>query len=272
MTIFIDPECLVENHVSRKAEGLPPLSFAEAFARLQADIPSITKAAEGQVGTRKYAYADLPAIRDAIWPLLDRHGFIWLTKPMLRYREGQPPTFVLDCRLVYVPTGEDEQGDYPLPTGTPQTQGGSIKYARRYALEAYLNIPTVEDDAAAAEAEAREAAAQATKGAADWKPPADPKTRRMARERDTAGEENEWQTPGPDDDAAKNQPGSVSDSQKRMLQARFREAGYHTHDDHMRAIARHLPGVTVTGTAQLSFTQAADLARKLYAEKQGGDQ
>jgi len=245
----------------------PPLSFAEAFARLQADIPRITRGTEGQVGTRRYSYANLANIQDVIWPILDRHGFIWITEPDLKFRDGQPPLFVLAWELQYVPTGESRTGLYPLATGTPQTQGGQLTYAARYALTRVLNITTAEDDDDAAAAEA-----EATKGAADWKPPADPRTRRAARERDTAGEENEWQTPGPGDTEAKNQPGSISDSQKRMLQARFREAGYHTHEDHMRAIAKHLPGVTVTGTAQLSFTQAADLARRLAAKKRGGEQ
>jgi hypothetical protein len=248
----------------------PPVpAFAEAFLALQADIPRITKGSEAQVGTRKTSYANLPSIWDAIAPLLKQHGFIWITKPDLRYRDGQPPLFVLAYKLLHVPTGGSEEGDYPLPNSTPQTMGGAITYARRYALQAVLQIQTTDDDddAVSAEAEAQEQRkAAATKGA-DWTPPADPKSRRAARQRDTAGEENEYQTPGPDDEHAKTQPGSINETQRRRLQILYRQTGRHSHGDHMAAIAEYLPGVTVTETAQLSFRDAETLARKLASEK-----
>jgi hypothetical protein len=39
----------------------------------------------------------------------------------------------------------------------------------------------------------------------------------------------------------------------------------------MAAIARYLPGVTVTSTNELSFRDAETLARKLASEKAGPD-
>jgi hypothetical protein len=288
VTIFIDPECLVENDQSRLAEGKAPplmrqppphqpppvnplLTFAEAFLNLQADIPRIPKGTQGQVGTRTYMYENLADMWDAVQPILHRHGFIWITKPDMRYPDGHPPLFVLAYNLHHVPSGESETGDYPLPNSTPQTMGGAITYAKRYALKAVLQIQTKEDDddAAAAEHEAT-TADKATKGA-DWTPPADPKSRRAARQRDTAGEENEFQTPGPDDEHAKTQPGTINETQRRRLQILYRQTGRHSHDDHMAAIAKYLPGVTVTSTNELSFRDAETLARKLASEKAAPD-
>src|SRR5262245_52424301 len=135
MTIFIDPECLMETPQSPRPPAAPAgaegastepaagLSFAEAFLALQAAIPRITRGTEGQVGTRRYSYANLANIQDAVWPILEAHRFAWFTEPDLRFRDGQPPQFVLAWELVYTPTGESRAGLYPLASGSPQTMG-----------------------------------------------------------------------------------------------------------------------------------------------------
>jgi len=257
---------LPENHHGRHddlAGNTWPRTFGEAFLELQSQIPRITKTAEAQVGTRKTSYADLPSIHEAVFPILHRHRFAWHTDPDLLRPEGQQPQFVLRWELEFIPTGQTRAGVYPLPSNTPQTMGGAITYARRYVLNAVLGIAPAEDDDDAAGAETEAAADKGT----NWTPPADPKTRRMQRQRDTAGEETEYQTPGPDDEAAKAAPGSINVSQRRRLQILYRQTGRHSHDDHMAAISKYLPGVTVTGTDQLSFREAETLARRLAAEK-----
>lgn len=136
-------------------------SLAEALAVLMTKLPRIEKANEAKVPTKaggsySYNYADLAQVSEAILPILGGLGLSFTAKPTMS--GGQ---FVLAYRLLHV-SGEDDKGEYPLPTGgTPQSQGSAITYARRYCLCAVTGVaPKDDDDGAAAEAEARRPVAQ----------------------------------------------------------------------------------------------------------------
>lgn len=110
-----------------------PASLAEALARLQARLPRIAKAAEGQAGTRRIMYADLPDVTSALYPVLASLGLFYFAAPTLVVLNGELK-FVLDYRIEHAASGEHRGGMYPLGTGNPQQLGSAITYARRYCL------------------------------------------------------------------------------------------------------------------------------------------
>lgn len=130
-------------------------TLAGALARVQEELPQVLKAEtatipgkEGKQGY-KYSYADLAAVSRAILPILGKHGLSWVTKPTLL--DGR---FVLVYKLLHGPSGEVEEGVYPLPDrGSPQDVGSAITYARRYCLCSVSGVaPDDDDDAAQATA------------------------------------------------------------------------------------------------------------------------
>lgn len=110
-----------------------PASLAEALSALQARLPRITKAAEGQAGTRKIMYADLPDVTSALYPVLASLGLFYFAAPTLVVLNGELK-FVLEYRIEHAASGEHRGGLYPLGTGNPQQLGSAITYARRYCL------------------------------------------------------------------------------------------------------------------------------------------
>lgn len=130
-----------------------PKSLAAALVELQRKLPTIAKTQTANVRTEKgsysYDYADLSDVSEAVLPLLADVGLAWMCRPTVK-PDG---AFVLAYCLLHV-SGDREEGEYPLPkTGTPQTIGGHITYARRYALCAVTGVAPKgdDDDAQAAE-------------------------------------------------------------------------------------------------------------------------
>jgi hypothetical protein len=122
------------------------MSLAAALLAFQAEAPTLSKNAAGQVGSRNYKYVDLHSIVETITPLLAKHGLTWTTRPTGTH---DAPT------LTYELLWEDEKqrdkidGEMPLylpEHPTSQTLGSAITYARRYALTAVLNLVADEDD------------------------------------------------------------------------------------------------------------------------------
>lgn len=114
-----------------------------ALARVQADLPAVAKNETADTGSYKYEYAGLDAVTAAIMPVLGRHGLAFTAKPTLN-SDGR---FVLRYVLGHGPSGEKEDGDYPLPEkGTPQQIGSAITYGRRYCLCAVTGVAPGGDD------------------------------------------------------------------------------------------------------------------------------
>lgn len=130
----------------------PPHNLAQALADLQQRLPDIAKDETAHVPTKsgggyEYKYANLTTISAAILPLLGELGLSFTAFPTLR-DDGQ---FVLRYTLRHV-SGESASGEYPLPTGSPQTIGSAITYGRRYCLCAVTGVsPDSDDDAVSAE-------------------------------------------------------------------------------------------------------------------------
>lgn len=126
-------------------------NLTAALAAVQAELPRIAKGETAEVETRTgrkytYSYADLADVSQVILPLLGKNDLAWITKPTF----NEAGKFVLVYKLRHV-SGEEEVGEYPLPTGTPQEIGSAITYARRYCLCSVTGVaPDSDDDDAAA--------------------------------------------------------------------------------------------------------------------------
>lgn len=129
-------------------------SLADALSRVQSKLPHVGKDKTADTGKYAYKYADLADIAQALMPVLAAEGLAWAARPTLQ--DGQ---FVLAYSLMHGPSGEREDGAYPLPDpsrATPQQVGSAITYARRYCLTAVtgLAVGGEDDDGAAASTQA----------------------------------------------------------------------------------------------------------------------
>lgn len=127
-------------------------SLADALATVQAQLTAVGKGKTAQVKSEKasysYTYADLASVQAAVFPLLSAAGLAWMARPT--WDDGR---FVLAYSLLHGPSGQREDGAYPLPDptrGTPQQAGSAITYAKRYCLSAIVGVATEDDDGKAA--------------------------------------------------------------------------------------------------------------------------
>lgn len=88
----------------------------------------------------KSKYADLAAVRAAILPALNKHGFAVIQTTLVN-GEG----IILRTELAHK-SGESRVSEYPISGGTPQQQGSALTYARRYGLATIAGIASEEDD------------------------------------------------------------------------------------------------------------------------------
>lgn len=231
------------------ADTARPASLAAALITLQTRLPRITKDAKGQAGQRETRYASLTAIHDAVLPILAELGLLWLCKPQLR-DDGR---FVLTYIIKHEPSGEWEDGDFPLPeTGGSQALGSAITYARRYALTAVLGIAPADDDDDGHAAQT------------EWRPPANPRYRKAVRSKGTPADDEFYdQGEAPDEDA----PGSIGDRQRAHLMAAFNKAGILAREDRLAYAMSKLDLPELASSNDLSMRQAGQLIAYLEAER-----
>lgn len=116
--------------------------FIKDFVAMQAEMPVVFKAAQGQSGSHKFKYADLNEIVTTIRPILAQHGFAFMQhletidgetylRTELHHKSGN--CFSSPVKIEF--KGENIK-----------LFGASITYYRRYALQALLGI-VADDDA-----------------------------------------------------------------------------------------------------------------------------
>lgn len=120
-------------------------NIAAALSAFQGEMPTVTKATAGQVGPRKYNYADLADVMKAAAPILSKHGLAYSCRTE-RIEGGQ---YELVGMLLHS-SGETLIGAFPLFGNSPQELGSSITYGRRYLLGCLTGIVTDDDDDGAA--------------------------------------------------------------------------------------------------------------------------
>lgn len=222
-----------------------PTTLAAALVALQARLPRITKDTQG-VHSK---YANLAAIHDAVFPLTTELGLSWTCEPTI-----SGDRFVLRYTLSHALSGENITGDYPLTESNPQTMGGQITYARRYALCSVLGIAPAEDDD------------DAQAAANDWRPPANPRSRKAERHnaaRNGPLPDDQWTGPAPDSQEA----GSITAGQRARLMAGFNRAGITDRKDRLAYAAHVLDLGELESSNNLSAAQAGELITRLEGEK-----
>lgn len=119
----------------------PPVTFAEAFCKLQAEIKPAIKDATNPAFRSKYA--DLGAVWEAIKEPLHANGFSIIQSPDFEAGEMWLKTTILHTG------GEKMEGRYPLRPikQDPQGYGSALTYARRYSISAMVGvIADIDDD------------------------------------------------------------------------------------------------------------------------------
>jgi len=242
-------------------------TFAEALARLQADLPHIEKGKTAKVTsqrtgkTHSYDYADLADCTRILLPLLARHGFSWTCRPTMIGSD-----FRLQYVLLHSPSEGTIEGFYPLPSsGSAQEIGSAITYARRYCLCAVTGAaPDDDDDGAAAEHLARATRNQPPETRPDGSA-TDAELERMRTGREpgatrataTPADDRWYDEPGqPLSPPAEDAFGSIGPEQKTRMFAMF--GGLKMRDREAQvAFIEKATGVRVHSRNDLSYQQAA---------------
>jgi hypothetical protein len=120
-----------------------PTLYTDLIAAQKA-FPSIKKDAEGQVGPRRYKYAELGDILEAVKPVLNANNFALVQATGV----AETGDMTVETRLYHV-SGDHISSSYPVrcvDPNDPQKIGGALTYARRYALMAMLGLAAEDDD------------------------------------------------------------------------------------------------------------------------------
>ena len=88
---------------------------AKALIKVQAELKPIPRTRKGQAGTRKHKYADLADVEEAVFPLLNRAGLAWITKPTTT-ADGR---FVLYYAMVHAATGDGKTASTRCTAAAP---------------------------------------------------------------------------------------------------------------------------------------------------------
>ncbi len=124
------------------SELLPALSASRLA------FPPITRNQEGvskRTG-RKYRYADLNGLLDAVVPVLGAHGLLLVQA----LEDGEPGLLMVVTTLYHVKTSQwMSAGISAERPENMQDFGSTCTYLKRYALQAQLGLSTEEDDDAA---------------------------------------------------------------------------------------------------------------------------
>ena len=126
--------------MENETQGLAELT--KALVAFQRAMPAVPCRSTGQAGTRRYKYANLLDIWDAIKEPLAANG-------LAVSQIGQPAEgdwLNLKTILMHI-SGQAIHGTITMPaSGGPQAVGSALTYARRYGLSAILGLVTDEDD------------------------------------------------------------------------------------------------------------------------------
>lgn len=126
--------------VKRNAELYKALLLAKT------DLPVIAKTKSANIqhnggGSHRYTYADLADVDRQATPVLTTHGLLM----DFEMHDAQDGTPILTGMLIHPESGGFKTSEWKVTGRTPQDQGSSITYGRRYLTGILTGIITDED-------------------------------------------------------------------------------------------------------------------------------
>lgn len=119
----------------------------KALLAAKSDLPVIAKNRTATIQTNNggrgysYSYADLADIDRQVTPVLAAHGLM-IDFEMHKADDGTP---ILTGMLIHPESGGYKASEWEVTGRTPQDQGGSITYGRRYLTGILTGVITDED-------------------------------------------------------------------------------------------------------------------------------
>lgn len=113
-------------------------NLSKAYVAAQADLKNA--AFDKENPHFKSRYATLAGVRDAVAPILSKHGLA-----VLQGTDVRPEGLFIITRLLHS-SGEWIESMYPFAVDKPQQMGSAMTYARRYCMSAICGIASEEDD------------------------------------------------------------------------------------------------------------------------------
>lgn len=131
----------------------PPKTLMAAIHAVQAEMSNLPKSASNPHFKSKYVPLD--KLMEAMMPLLNKNGLVWLTLPCCLTDGEEKPG--LEYRLQHVESKEGLMGVMALLAAKddPQGQGSAITYARRQSIMAVFGVAGESDDDGNAATESR---------------------------------------------------------------------------------------------------------------------
>lgn len=219
-----------------------PKNIDEAILEIQANLPTLVKDKDGQVGSQKTKYADLVQVNAVVLPQLNKLSIAYICVPNLQ-EDGK---FALEYELLHLPSGTKRAGKYPLKLAEqPMQMGSAITYARRYALLAVLGIVAEDEDDDGRGAEDRQPRAQRQRPAQQQASKPRPETVQRASA----------------------SSGTITEAQLGKLQALLREQGFETPADKrtfLESVVRH----PLESTKALTTAEASAAIERLMKREQ----
>lgn len=123
-----------------KSESIVKLSAA--LLKAQASMGGAVKGAKNPYF--KSSYSDYNSVLEVVKEPLNEAGLIVLQPTVVR--DGRT---LVETTIIHAESGEFLSGEMEVVTTKdrdPQAYGSAITYARRYALQSMLSIPSVDDD------------------------------------------------------------------------------------------------------------------------------
>lgn len=122
------------------------LDLYKALLAAKVELPVIGKARTASIQTQggrayTYTYADLADIDREATPVLAKHGLM-IDFEMHKADDGTP---ILTGMLIHPASGGYKTSEWDVTGRTPQDQGGSITYGRRYLTGILTGLITDED-------------------------------------------------------------------------------------------------------------------------------
>ncbi len=142
--MIIVKKTLIENYTKENTMATKKdRNIYSVILQARGMIGAVTKNATNPFFQSKYA--DINNVIDTINPVCESLGLVWTQSPKVT-KENQD---ILYTRLTLEDNPEqfiESEVRLIMANPTPQVQGASITYARRYALISMLGLPTEDDD------------------------------------------------------------------------------------------------------------------------------